>query len=178
MCFTSALSVAKPIFSPEKNLVIVTGPSGSGKTTWCATLAGHAKANNIKVGGVLCPPVFVDGRKTGFEIFALANEQRRLLARRADKTEASSIGCWSIDSLAMDWANDTLQNHPPCDILIIDELGPLEFERGGGFQAAFPLLDAARYRTAYVVIRPDLVNTAMARWPQATVLNVSETRCD
>jgi len=43
------------------------------------------------------------------------------------------------------------------DLLVIDEIGPLECTRGEGLQAVWPLLAAQSYRTAMVTVRPRLV---------------------
>lgn len=48
----------------------------------------------------------------------------------------------------------------PCDLLIVDELGPLELTHQMGWRAALEILPRAGYRLALVVIRPELHATA------------------
>ena len=43
------------------------------------------------------------------------------------------------------------------DVLIIDELGPLEFDEKSGLISAFETLRRAAYREAFVVIRPEKI---------------------
>jgi len=40
---------------------------------------------------------------------------------------------------------------------VIDEIGPLELSRGGGFRNVLPVVARAPYRAALIVVRPSLV---------------------
>ena len=51
------------------------------------------------------------------------------------------------------------------DLLVIDEIGPLELLHGEGWTAALPLLNSPVYRVGLVVIRPELVETACRQLP-------------
>ena len=57
------------------------------------------------------------------------------------------------------------------DLLVVDELGPLEFARGVGLTEGLTAVDAGRYAVACVVVRPALVDEALRRWPDATVVD-------
>jgi len=48
--------------------------------------------------------------------------------------------------------------------LVVDELGPLEFLMGKGWQVAFELLDQRNYRLALVTVRESLRQAARQRW--------------
>jgi hypothetical protein len=54
-------------------------------------------------------------------------------------------------------------------LLVIDELGPVEFDQGRGLTKAFDILDSQTYRLAVAVVRPDLLERACKRWPSARV---------
>jgi hypothetical protein len=64
------------------------------------------------------------------------------------------------------------------DLIFIDELGLLEFQRGQGFIAAFTLLDEKCFRQAIVVIRPGLVHFARNRWKIDRIIDLSKTRIE
>ena len=120
---------------------------------------------------MLCPAIFENGGKTGIDLVDLQRGEKRRLGERYRGTDAGQrVGAWVFDPAVLAWGNLVLAHTPPTDILIIDELGSLEFEQGGGFQAGLDLLDAGRYQTAYVVIRPELLVTAIMRWPQAEAI--------
>jgi len=68
-----------------------------------------------------------------------------------------------FDEDVLAWANGTIASASPCDLLIVDELGPLEIEQGRGFVAAFDMLRRGDYRLAVVVVRPSLLDSFGAR---------------
>jgi len=77
-----------------------------------------------------------------------------------------------MDEAVVAWGDAHLARLTPPELLILDELGPLEFIAGRGLQAAFPLLDGRGYRWGVVVIRPDLLAAAQTRWPWAQVVSL------
>lgn len=66
---------------------------------------------------------------------------------------------WVFDQIAIDWANECLEKCVTIqpDVLIVDEIGPLEILRGEGWHSALPLVARARYRMGIVVVRPSLL---------------------
>jgi nucleoside-triphosphatase len=152
-------------------LALLTGGRGAGKTRWCEALARAGRDAGLAVAGLVSPPVLADGEKTGIDLLDVASGERRRLAERAraDLPGTAGLG-WHFDPEALVLGNALLARVEPCDLLLVDELGPLEFGRGSGFAAAFALLDERRYRLAVVVVRPTLVAAARARWPGTTHL--------
>lgn len=154
-----------------QQLFLVTGLRGVGKTTWCGELIALARQRGLRVAGLWSPPVFENGRKIGIDLVDLASDARRRLANlRGKETAAVATIQWAFDADVIAWGSAALQTLPPHDLLVLDELGPLEFMRGEGFTAALDVLDAGAYRVAVVVIRPSLLPEAQARWPHAQVI--------
>jgi len=153
-------------------LFLLTGASGAGKTTWCMELARAAITAGRRVGGFCSPAVFEDGRKTGIDLIDLSRMTRRRLAGlKAEPVPGEASRDWQFDEQTLAWGNSLLQTAAP-DLLILDELGPLEFEHGQGFQDAFNLLDSHSFRLACVVVRPSLLMKAQDRWPAARLLDL------
>ncbi len=48
----------------------------------------------------------------------------------------------------------------PCDLLVIDELGPLEFNLKVGWLSALDVVKTGQFSLALVVIRPELLEPA------------------
>lgn len=156
---------------PEGSLALLTGGRGAGKTRWCEALARAGRDAGLAVAGLVSPPVLAGGEKTGIDLLDVASGERRLLAERARADFPGTAGLgWRFDPEALALGNALLSRVHTCDLLLVDELGPLELGRGSGLTAAFGLLDARRYRLAVVVVRPALVAAASARWPGATLL--------
>lgn len=70
------------------------------------------------------------------------------------------------------WAEGFLSALPGGDLIILDELGPLEFEQNRGLVSGLGLIDSRRYRLSCAVIRPELVGAALSRWPWGEVVDL------
>jgi nucleoside-triphosphatase len=157
--------------SATPRICIVTGGRGAGKSAWCGALAREARARGLQVAGLWSPAALTEGEKTGIDLVDLAaDETRRLAVLRTDDAAAVATGKWAFDPDVIAWGNAALAAVGAPDLLIVDELGPLEFERGQGLTQGLRLIDARSYRLACVVIRPELLAAAVERWPGSWVV--------
>ncbi len=163
--------------SPQGQIWVITGWREQGKSTLVQKLAGFAQAQGWQVAGLTCPAVFSGGQKTAIDALDLATGACKRLAWRRELGSAAGVATshWSFDSDVLEWGNTVLQAAVPCDLLVVDELGPLEFERGQGWTAGLSAVDGRNYHVALVVIRPELVDVAKNRWPDAQVVPVDRT---
>ncbi len=160
-------------------LGILTGGRGAGKSTWCAVLAEAARARGLAVAGVLSRAVFADEGlppadrvKVRIDLVDLATGAAHVLATPGDpETEGHGMR-WHFHDEAVAWGNQVLACVGGADLVIIDELGPLELTHGRGLTAGLALLDARGYSVGLVVVRPELVPQAQQRWPDAEVITV------
>jgi nucleoside-triphosphatase THEP1 len=156
-------------------LTFIIGPGGAGKTTCCAAAVRQARAAGLTVGGILSPGVFEGEQRTGIDLLNLGSgERRRLATRCCSKNDGIRVGRWSLHPASVDWGNCFLRELAICDLFVLDELGPLEFDQLGGFQAGMRLLDEGRYNAALVVVRPALLPAALSRWPDAHVFKLDK----
>jgi nucleoside-triphosphatase THEP1 len=150
---------------------MVSGPIGGGKTTLCRALAAQARAEGWDVAGLLSPALFEGERKSGIAVENLRTGETRLLARSVPHPSFDlQFGNWCFDRLSLVWGNRVLEASLPCDLLIVDELGPLELLRGEGWSAALAALRQGGYRLGLVVIRPALQATARGLFPVRGVI--------
>jgi len=155
-------------------LWLLTGPSGAGKTTFCRRLAQTARSQGWDAAGLLSPAWMDAGKKIGILLEDLGGGEQRTLAYTSPHPGADlCLGKWFFDPQVLAWGNRLLEHCPPCDLLIVDELGPLELDAGTGLSAAFGLLAARRYRVGCVVVRPSLLAQACVRWPWGRPLEVA-----
>ena len=156
----------------QPQLMLVTGMSGAGKTSWCSRLVDQARAQGMSVDGILAPGIYEGKHKTGISVRNLkTGEEQQLAKLRQDDTGDISTPRWTFDPDVLDWANDQLGEIKECDLLIIDELGPLEFLRGEGLMEGVDLIDQRDFKAAFVVVRSSLLPNALQRWPDALVIN-------
>lgn len=169
------------------SLLLVAGASGAGKTAWCGAIEAYAREQHWIVAGLLSPRVMDNGYKVAIDLQDLhSGERRRLATRTQSIIEGTELmppggimaGAWSFDPRTIQWGNDVLSAVTNPDLLIIDELGPLEFRRQQGLQGALKLLDAWRGNLVCVAIRPSLVGAARMRWPWSRLLVVGEDEHD
>jgi iron complex transport system ATP-binding protein len=170
-------SLLSDLFNQSKDspqLILLTGLSGVGKTTWCSQLVDLARERGLSVGGVISPSDFKEGRKVGINIVDLQSGETRQLASLR-KGDSGKIGTprWSFDPEVTAWANHVLEEAAPSDLLVMDEIGPLELLQGEGITAGLRRLDTGDYKVACVVIRTSLLPNALQRWPHATVVKAS-----
>jgi nucleoside-triphosphatase THEP1 len=160
-------------------LILVTGAIGCGKTTYCRQEIDAAQHAGLDVAGVLSPARFEQGVKVGIDVLDLRSGEMRPLAHlRATEAALNAAGVitqrWRFDTEALAWANQVLATATPCDLLVVDELGPLELEQGRGWMAALAAIDARTFDTALIVVRNSLLALALARWPEAGVIQIGQ----
>jgi nucleoside-triphosphatase len=180
---------------PIPQILIITGTRGAGKTTLCQRWVDMARASGWQVAGVLSPACLEAGLKTGIDIVDLRSGERRHLADLApDPAAATWVGMpsgdvpsqdgisqstasirtrkWIFDTAALSWGSRILAAAIPCDLLVVDELGPIEFERHEGWVEGLSAVDSKKYHLALVVVRPELLATARQRWDSAVIITV------
>jgi nucleoside-triphosphatase len=158
----------------QPGLTLVTGPRGIGKTRWCIALADHTRALGLDVRGLVSPAVMKAGQKIGIDLLDLASGERRRLAYRKGEADGDiATTDWQMVSETLHWGSAILEGIHSCDLFILDELGPLEFEQGVGLVAGLNFVDTHRDLPCFVVIRPSLLSIALQRWPWAITLDLA-----
>ncbi len=154
-------------------MIVVTGEIGAGKTTWCLDLVAHVRSLGLHVAGLSSPGVFVDAEKVAIDLLDLSTyERRRLADRRSAADLASPTPNWYFHVEALAWGDDVLNSISGCDLLVIDELGPLELRHNRGWRSALPLLKRGCCRAACVVVRRSLLAEFLAIFPNAFVVEI------
>ncbi|MFA9406879.1 MAG: nucleoside-triphosphatase [Anaerolineales bacterium] len=159
-------------------IFIISGEIDSGKTRLCLTASETFKELGWRVCGLASPGVFHEGHKVGIDAQDLQSGERRRLAE-LQSSDATMTGPqtkrWAFSDDTLAWCNSLFGTLTDCDLVIVDELGPLEFDRSEGLLSALRAIDNGRYRLALVVVRPSLLATAQARWPAAETLQISNS---
>lgn len=157
-------------------ILLVTGPRASGKTTLCRRVINVARHASWQVAGVISPAIVKGGLKIGIGVEDLSSGKRYLLARLPSENENSNplqTPGWTFDPRCMMWGNSVLQKSVPSDLLVVDELGPLELEQEKGWLAGIQALESGRFHLGLAVVREELLNKLLWRWPRANVVTVN-----
>ena len=159
--------------------ILLTGKGGHGKTTACWKALPGLRGSGIKLAGFISPPLLdAEGKKTGIEMLDLATGEHHTFARVVGHDQSPDIGVYRLEADAIDWARGVLAAAllSDMDLLVIDEIGPLELHRGGGFAFAIePLSDPERIPNAIVIVRQELVNELAERIGRLDMVRVVVT---
>ncbi len=152
------------------SIIVLTGERGVGKSTVCREAVALAQAKEYACGGIITVTQ-PDGE---LDVLDVGSGETRRLTRPPDAKPAIVQGRFRFDPDTMDWGNEALTHATPCQLLVVDELGPLELERQRGWRKAFDVLQR-NFALALVVVRPELVIKAQLRLPSSatTVLTVT-----
>jgi nucleoside-triphosphatase THEP1 len=142
--------------------VILTGERGAGKTTLCLDLA----RKHPRFRGIVSPAIYdAEGRKVGFSCLCLATGEKWDLGRSDSDLDGPRYGkyCFSARGLARAIACAEAALAQPGGVTVIDEIGPLELENGGGLAPLLGRLGAAG--DLLVVTRPRFAGLLRAALP-------------
>ena len=145
-------------FANRGNILVVSGTRGAGKSAGCQALIDRYRRPGRKIAGILTPGRFDQGQKTGYFALDLAGGASRLFASRVTgEIDGLRFGHWVFDPAVFEWGNQCLRQASDADILVVDELGFLEFDLHTGWTAGLETLQGRDYRLALVVIRPECI---------------------
>lgn len=147
-------------------VVVLTGPPGSGKTTCCSCVAELARRHGLRVRGLVSPLAAAPSGGAAVaarwrELLDLGSGRRRILAAEMFREPAdAATPRWRLFDDALSWGDAVLATACPTDVLVIDELGPVELLHRRGWYGGARLALAGAYRVAIVVVRPWLLPRA------------------
>jgi nucleoside-triphosphatase len=110
-----------------KRALLLTGNPGVGKTTVLMKTVTALKESGYKVGGIISREVREGGTRVGFEIVDLNSSKRGWLAHVNQKS-GPQIGKYrvNIEDLNAIGVQAILDAVEDCDVIVIDEVGPME----------------------------------------------------
>ncbi len=110
-----------------KRVLLLTGRPGVGKTTVLVKATKALARRGYKVGGMISQEVRVNYERVGFEIVNLGSSKRGWLAR-VDQRSGPRVGKYyvSIKDLEAIGSESIVNAVENCDVVVIDEIGPME----------------------------------------------------
>lgn len=160
-----------------RRAVILSGSRGSGKTALCLELAGAFPGFT----GIVCPNTLdSNGRESGKSAVCLSTMESWQIARMDAELEGPRLGRFRFSASGMERAVACLRRalRASRSICIIDEIGPLELDKGLGLSPVLPLLDEAE--RLLLVVRPGLERRVCAIIPRhecrRVILNADNRR--
>jgi nucleoside-triphosphatase THEP1 len=142
-------------------LLLLSGRRGAGKTTVCQKAVSLAQDESLACGGLLT----LNQGEGVLEVVDVRSGDVRRLTVAVPSPGAVRQGRFLFDPGTLSWGNAVLRAATPCHLLVVDELGPLEIERGKGWSSAFEIVGRTDYALGLVVVRPELLAKAQSRLP-------------
>ena len=144
-------------------VVILSGERGVGKTTVCRETVALARGR-----GHACAGIVTLARDGARDVCDVRSGERRRLTEGPDDGSVVVQGRFRFNAETLTWGSAVLRRSVPCDLLVVDEIGPLEIERDGGWVVAFDVLRGGSFALAVAVVRPELVAQAQRRLSRLT----------
>ncbi len=144
---------------------ILTGPQGSGKTTMLQSLVPLVRRHGLTAAGIRAPVVMDNGTRAGYNVEDVRTGDMLPLCRLGHVNPAATAGPFGFDPAGLRFGLDALSLDAVAqrDIVLLDEIGPLELEGGGWAPALRTLLESYTGQLV-LVIRPGLLNQAVQQW--------------
>ena len=135
--------------------LLVIGEPGSGKTSWCREYINQRRKSGSTVGGILSPAIEKQGQRVGSNALDLLTREEipfAGLSRHRSFKEGEKVGDYTISRDGILFACDAIERavESRCDLVVIDEVGPLELG-GKGLMPAVELALASAVNVLIVV---------------------------
>jgi len=162
-----------------KRVLLLTGNPGVGKTTVLMKTVNALKERGIRVGGMISREVREGGTRVGFEILDLSSGRRGWLAHVNQKS-GPQVGKYRVnmEDLNAIGARAVTEAVEKCDIIVIDEIGPMELFSERFKEAVQKALGSRKLVIAVIhwKVTDKLINETKSREDSETFTVTQETR--
>jgi molybdenum cofactor guanylyltransferase len=149
--------------------LLVLGERGSGKTSWCRKYIHWLRQCGSSVGGILSLAIEKQGHRVGFNALDLLTGEEVPFARLSPYRSfrgGEVVGDYTISRDGILFARGAIKRavENRCDLVVIDEVGPLEL-CGKGLMPAVELALASPINVL-IVVRSSLKEALQKHFPQ------------
>jgi molybdopterin-guanine dinucleotide biosynthesis protein A len=157
--------------------LLVVGEPGSGKTSWCREYINRRRESGSSVGGILSPAIEKQGQRVGSNALDLLTGKEVPFARLSGHgcfKGGEMVGDYTISRDGIIFACDAIKRavESRCDLVVIDEVGPLELG-GKGLMPAVELALASPVNLL-IVVRSSLKEALQGHFPEYEFVVVAD----
>jgi nucleoside-triphosphatase THEP1 len=157
--------------------LLVVGEPRSGKTSWCREYIDRRRQCGSSVGGILCPAIEKQRQRIGFNVIDLVTGQEVPFARLSPYRSFKGgevVGDYTISRDGISFACGAIKQavESRCDLVVIDEVGPLEL-RGKGLMPAVESALASAVNVL-IVVRSSLKGALRRHFPEYEFVVVAD----
>jgi nucleoside-triphosphatase THEP1 len=158
------------------SICILTGEENIGKSTNCRYITEYANLKKIAVSGIRSELEIINNQKKAINSFDIkTGEMMKLAFYSPGWDQEKPERKWKFNQNAFNWGNNVLRRSVPTNLLIIDEIGYLELEKGEGWNECFNVLESNQYQLALIVIRPELLPLASQRFERTSFYTLNNS---
>jgi hypothetical protein len=151
--------VAAPAAGAFRSALVCCAESGARKTSWTLQLIAAARACGLSVAGVVTTVEYDPGIRRWIE--DLGTGERRLLGHDGEE-RVGPDGCrWVLSDETLAWGDARLRTAGAADLLVIDEIGPVELLHRRGWWGGAAAALAGPSHLALVTVRPPLLGEVL-----------------
>ncbi len=142
-------------------ILVLSGPVHGGKTTFLERAAARWTARGLACGGFLSVAATDANGAKGYDLLELKTGRRHPYLRRDGGPDAERTGPFFFVPETLGLARTIIREAGPGELLIIDEVGPLEL-RGGGLWPALRETMSRPGRKILLVAREEVLDDLVA----------------
>jgi nucleoside-triphosphatase THEP1 len=131
-------------------IVVLSGPVHSGKTTLIQKSLSRWASRGLRFGGFLSITVQDGSGLAEYDFLGLKDGRRLPFLRRMGESGWEQIGPYYFVPQTLDLARSLILGADPDEVLIVDEVGPLELARGGLWPALRNVIFKPEFKTLLV----------------------------
>jgi nucleoside-triphosphatase THEP1 len=146
-------------------ILVLTGPVHGGKTTFLERSLARWASCGIAPVGFLSVAVTGASGATGYDLLELKSGRRHPYLRREGKPDAERIGPFFFVPSTLELARTIIREADPRELLVVDEVGPLELLGGGLWPALREALSRPGMRCLLVARKEILEDFVVAIAP-------------
>jgi nucleoside-triphosphatase THEP1 len=144
---------------------VATGPLHGGKTTFVSGLIERLRDEGIPVGGFICEGTFRENKRSSFTLVDLENGEKTELASAEHDRWPIRLGRYCFNPEAFAKGEQIIRKAVAggAEVVIIDEIGPLELN-GEGWSHILESLEGSGAPVQVWVVRQQILEQVLERW--------------
>jgi nucleoside-triphosphatase THEP1 len=142
-------------------IFVLSGPVHGGKTTFLESSLARRAAHGLACGGFLSVATADANGAKGYDLIEIQTGRRHVFLRREGGPDAERTGPFFFVPETLGLARTIIREAAPGELLIVDEVGPLEL-RGGGLWPALLETVGRPGRNILLVVREEILEDVVA----------------
>ncbi len=126
---------------PQVMITLLTADQGAGKTSFLQGAVERWRQEGVRVGGFLSLGVGTPGQRESYDLLDLTVGTRIQLCQRSETGSGPRTGSFQFSESALAKGNSILREPGAIDLLVVDEVGPLELGGDGWWPALVEQMD-------------------------------------